>query len=182
MNIKKILSILAVIALVLFAAFKFLQYNTKKASPQATANFEQNGTKITVQYSSPSKKGRDIFGSLVPYGQVWRTGANEATTFESNKDLNIAGKDLPAGTYTLWTIPEKNNWTVMFNKKMYGWGVGFNGKPSYEADEDAMTVVVPSSSIEGVQENLKIEFASDSTINLNLLWDKTKISLPIVVK
>jgi hypothetical protein len=178
-KMRKILIILAILAVVLFGLFKFMQSNTKKASPEATANFDRNGHKMEVKYCSPSKKGRDIFGSLVPFGQVWRTGANEATTFETNANLNIAGQALPAGKYTLWTIPEQNNWTVIFSKSLPGWGVGFGGKAAYEPADDALKVTVPSTSIEGIQENFKIEFSQDSLTSLNLVWDKTKVALRI---
>jgi hypothetical protein len=86
--------VVGILAVVLFIAFKFLQSNTKKASPEATAEFKKDGTEISVFYCRPSKKGRVIFGGLEPYGKVWRTGANEATTFTTNKDLAIGGKNI----------------------------------------------------------------------------------------
>jgi amino acid permease len=182
MNVKRILLILAALAVVLFGVFKFIIYNTKKNSAEATANYDNNGTKLEVKYCSPSKKGRDIFGTLIPYGQVWRTGANEPTTFETNKNLSIAGQNLPAGKYSLWTIPEQNSWTVIFDKKMYGWGEDFSSKASHDGSQVALKTVVPTSSIEGVQENFKVEFVKDSLLNMNLLWDKTKVSVPIAAQ
>ena len=86
--------------------------------------YTQGDLQLDVFYCSPSKKGRKIFGELVPYGEVWRTGANEATTFTTNKDLIIDGKKLVTGNlYSIWTIPEEDSWTIIFNNKMYNWGV-----------------------------------------------------------
>src|SRR5690606_40445001 len=93
--------VVVVLVAVLFGAFKFMQFQTKKASPENTAIYSKAGTELSVFYCAPSKKEREIFGALIPYGQVWRTGANEATTSTSNKDLKIDGNTLPAGKYTL---------------------------------------------------------------------------------
>lgn len=176
-TLKRILTIIGILAVVLFIAFKFMQYNTKKASPEETVNYK-NG-EISIKYSRPSKKGREIFGALVPYGQVWRTGANEATTFDTKKDLTIGGKVLPAGHYTLWTIPEKDSWTVIFNKKDYMWGVGSDGA-SREADGDVLQVVVPVQSTDGLVEKFEISFSETPAFALVLAWDKTKVVVPIM--
>src|SRR5688572_21647276 len=94
---KWFLIVVVSLGVILFAFFKVMQYQTKKASPEETAEYKNNGKDIKVEYCSPSKRGREIFGSLVPYNEVWRTGANEATTFETATDLTISGKKLPAG-------------------------------------------------------------------------------------
>ncbi|WP_428656300.1 DUF2911 domain-containing protein [Runella sp.] len=178
---KKILKwtgiVIGVLAVVLFITFKFIQYNTKKASPEATAEYKKDGTEISVFYCRPSKKGRVIFGGLEPYGKVWRTGANEATTFTTNKDLTIDGKTLPAGKYTLWTIPGKEKWMVIFNGKMYGWGVDLNQKASREADADVLQVEIPVESLSNVQEQFLISF-DEATPAMVLAWDMTKITVP----
>lgn len=176
-TLKRILTIVGILAVALFIAFKFMQYNTKKASPEETVNFK-NG-EISVKYSSPSKKGRVIFGELVPYDQVWRTGANEATTFDTKKDLTIGGKVLPAGHYTLWTIPGKENWTVIFNKKDYMWGVGGDGA-SREAASDVLQVVVPVQSTDTVVEKFQISFSSTPAESMILAWDNTKVVVPFL--
>lgn len=179
---KKILKwvgiVVGVLAVVLFIAFKFLQANTKKASPEATVEYKKDGTEISVFYCQPSKKGRDIFGGLIPYGTVWRTGANEATTFTTNKDLTISGKTLPAGKYTLWTIPQKDKWSVIFNSKMYDWGVSFGGVASREAAADVLQVEVPVEALEAVQEQFQISF-DEATPAMVLAWDKTKVAVPL---
>lgn len=178
---KKILKwvgiVVGVLAVVLFIAFKFLQANTKKASPEVTVEYKRNGTEISVFYCRPSKKGRTIFGDLVPYGEVWRTGANEATTFTTNKDLIISGKTLPAGKYTLWTIPQKDKWSVIFNSKMYDWGVSFGGVASREAAADVLQVEVPVEALGAVQEQFQISFDA-VTPAMVLAWDKTKVTVP----
>ncbi len=179
---KKVLKwtaiVVGVLVVGLFIAFKVLQANTKKASPEATASYKSNGTAVAVAYCRPSKKGREIFGGLVPYGKVWRTGANEATTFTTNQDLSIGGKPLPAGEYTLWTIPEKESWTVIFNKKQYSWGVNFDQQASREAAEDALQVQVPVEPTDEPLEQFLISF-DETTPAMVLAWDRTKVSVPL---
>lgn len=99
-----------------FALFIFTACNGqgKRLSPAKKEVGTVNGKKITINYSSPSKRKRKIFGGLVPYGKVWRTGANEATTFEVSKDLMVQGKKLPKGKYGLFTIPGEKEWTIIF--------------------------------------------------------------------
>jgi hypothetical protein len=93
----------------------------KSFSPEDVATFEQGKLNVRVLYNRPYKKGREIFGELVPYDVVWRTGANESTTFETNMDLTIEGKKLPAGKYSLWTIPGVDVWSVIFNSQYGQW-------------------------------------------------------------
>ncbi len=161
-----------------FIAFKFLQYNTKKASPEDTVVYDQGGLRMEVFYNRPGKKGRVIFGGLVPYGKVWRTGANEATTFETNKDLVIGGTALPAGKYTLWTIPGEAEWTVIFNKKMYSWGVDWNSQPSRLPEHDALRVVVPVEHGTAPVELFTIAFQS-APLGMTLDWDDVRITVPM---
>jgi len=133
-----------------------------------------------VFYNRPSKRDRDIFGGLVPYNQVWRTGANEATTFETNKDLNIGGNSLPSGKYTLWTIPNDTIWTVMFNSKEYSWGVDENMKPLYEPEFDIITIKIQPERISNDVEQFTIAFDnSTDNLYLTMAWDKTKIVIPL---
>lgn len=178
---KKVLKwvgiVVGVLAVVLFIAFKFMQANTKKASPEATVNYKKDDTEVSVFYCRPSKREREIFGELVPYGKVWRTGANEATTFTTNKDLTIGGKTLPAGKYTLWTIPQKDKWTIIFNNKMYGWGVSFGGEASREASADVLQVDVPVGVSSISVEQFEISFDENQPA-LVLEWDITKVVVP----
>ncbi len=177
--LKRVLIVVVSLVVLLGAAFAYLNYQNRKKSPPGTASYDKDGTTITVAYSRPSKKGREIFGGLVPYGTVWRTGANEATTFETNKDLTIDGKVLPAGKYTLWTIPEKDKWTVIWNNKQYGWGIKgpFNRVASREPEADVLQVQAPAQEEANAVEQFTISF--DETPALVISWDKTKVSVPI---
>lgn len=164
---------------ILFIAFQVLKANTKKHSPEDTVVLEQGDLTLTVYYNQPSKKGRDIFGDLIPYGEVWRTGANEATTFETTKDLTIGGKKLPAGKYTLWTIPGETEWSVIFNKEMYGWGVSFDGKASRKPEADALEVKVPVEMQSSPTEMFTITLEGAGGVDMILAWDDVKVRVPI---
>ena len=145
-----------------------------------TVEFKLNDLELEVFYNRPSKRDREVFGALVPYGKVWRTGANEATTFETNKALKIAGDSLPAGKYTLWTIPGNNKWYVIFNKKQYPWGVTETMEPMREAAFDALTVEVPVIKLEQPVEQFTIAFDnSTDNLSLTMAWDTTKIVVPL---
>jgi len=172
-------AVAGILIVIFFALFKYMQYNTKKNSPEVTAEYAKGDTKISVFYCSPSKRGRVIFDSLVPYGKVWRTGANEATTFTTNKDLIIGDKALPAGKYTLWTIPGKDEWTVILNSKQYGWGVNFDAEASREPEADVLQVKVPVQTLDNSLEKLTISFEESSSLNMILAWDKTMVAVPV---
>src|ERR1700752_247130 len=115
----------------LFATACFAQTGGKP-SPAASASCDLGGGKtIKTDYSSPRMKGRKIFGDLVPDGKVWRTGANEAATFVTSSDVVVGGKTVPAGSYTLFTVPGADKWTLIINKKTGEWGIPYK----YESDE-----------------------------------------------
>lgn len=165
-----------------FIAWPYMQGETKKISPQKVATYTQNGMDLSVAYSSPYKKGRVIFGELVPFDKVWRTGANEPTTFTTKTALKIIDKDLPAGTYALWTIPGRDSWLVIFNSEVPDWGVTLlsGGKDTTrDADSDVIKVEVPSRSLSGERENFTISFDGQDPVNLSLSWDKTIVQVPI---
>ena len=177
-----VLIVIGVLVLAGVLAFPALKKQTKKASPEQVVEFAQGGLDLEVFYCRPSKKGRDVFGGLVPYGEVWRTGANEATTFETATDIKINDQTLPAGKYTLWTIPGEKNWEIIFNEKMYGWGVSFSAKSSIEREFDKLVVKVPASAAQSEVEMFTITFQEgDSTRSnsMNLSWDKTLVTVPI---
>jgi len=178
--IMKILRILLVIFAVLASAFVFVRfYYTKSFSPSASEKFEKNGLVVTVDYCQPSKKDRFIFGeekdkALVPYGKWWRTGANEATVIKFSKDVTIAGKSLKSGTYSLFTIPNKNHWTIIFNQEVGQWGL------SYDETKNVMTVPVPSSQANSSAEQFKIRFVEQPEGgDMILHWDTTQVVIPI---
>ncbi|MDT0651529.1 DUF2911 domain-containing protein [Autumnicola edwardsiae] len=174
--LKIIGGLVAVIVVILFV----LRYNTKAHSPQGTARFESDELKLEVFYNRPYKKDREIFGTLVPYNEVWRTGANEATTFELNKDIMVDGSLLKAGKYTLWTIPGKESWKVIFNSKMYPWGIDLEKKAYRDPEYDALVIETAVNKIENNVEQFTIFFEEiNDLIFLFLSWDHTSVSLPI---
>ncbi len=179
--LKRVLILLSIIALGLFA-YSFFVENIfeKRLSPKDTVEFKLNDLKLEVFYNRPFKKGRDIFGGLVPYNQVWRTGANEATTFETNKPLNIKGLPLPAGKYTLWTVPKDSVWTVIFNTKQYSWGVNSEMKPMWDPNYDALDIEIPTQKLDTIVEQFTIGFDNSiGRLYLTMAWDDIKIALPI---
>ncbi len=147
-----------------------------RPSPMAITSIKYKDTYLKITYSQPQKKGRAIFGALVPYGQVWRTGANEATEITITKDIFINGKLLVAGTYSLFTIPDKDKWTIILNKEQGLWG-SYN----YNIKLDAMRFDVVSQSLQNmVYETFTI--AIDQKNNkaiISLFWDKTQTSFPV---
>ena len=144
-----------------------------RASPPATATAKIGETTVTIEYSQPSVKGREVWGELVPYNKVWRTGANEATTISFDKDVIIEGNSLQAGKYALFTIPKKDSdWVIIFNKETSQWGA-FN----YKEKQDALKVLSKPQSSEEVIE--KLTFSIDKTGTVTLFWDKLKVSFNI---
>ena len=154
--VKKIFIGLAILVAILFLVFQILKSRTKSSSPEVKQTYSVGVAKVNLFYCQPSKKGREIFGGLIKYGEVWRTGANEPTTFETDKNLVIDGKKLPAGKYSLWTIPQSDNWTVIFNKEIPYWGDNTDGKAARNAKEDLIQVVVPVEKLTTLQEKLSI--------------------------
>jgi hypothetical protein len=181
--LKWVLGILVVLALlVYFVGIPLLKQQTKKNSPETTSVYQENGYDLLVNYSSPSKKGRVLFGELVPYDKVWRTGANEPTLFETKTDLSIMGKILPAGTYSLWTIPGETRWTVIFNSEIPGWGATFSSggtEATRNPDADVIQVEVPVIAMSDIREQFTIDFTDSYGLFMNLMWDQTKVQVPI---
>lgn len=181
--LKWFLIVIAVLALlVAFVGMPYMKSQTKKNSPPKTATYSENGMDMVVNYSSPSKKDRVIFGGLVPYDVVWRTGANEATTFTSASDIMVIDKTLPAGTYSLWTKPKKESWTVIFNKEIPDWGVTIlsGGKETTRnAEQDVLKVEVPVDNMSQPAEFFSIAFEEKEQLHLSIFWDKTKVNIPI---
>lgn len=176
---KKILIGLTAFAVILMIAFLVLKSRTKSSSPEVKQTYSVGKAKVNLFYCAPSKKGRELFGKLIKFGDVWRTGANEPTTFETDKSLLINGKNLPAGKYSLWTIPQWDSWTVIFNKEIPFWGDGSDGKAARNDKEDIIQVVVPVEKLATAQEKLTIDALNNS---LTITWDMTKVSVPIIVE
>ena len=152
------------------------QDKSKRPSPPAQAQCSfSDGKTITVDYSSPRMKGRKIYGGLVPYGKVDRTGANEATTFVPTADVTVGGKTVPAGNYTIFTIPNPDKWTLIINKKTGEWGIPYK----YEADELARVDMKVSQTPSPV-ENFTIAFdQKGNACTLNIKWENTQASVDI---
>ena len=150
------------------------QDKSKRPSPPAQAQCKMpDGKTITTDYSSPRAKGRQIFGGLVPYNEVWRTGANEATTFVTTANLTVEGKDVPAGSYTLFTVPAQDKWTLIINKKTGEWGIPYH----YESDE-LVRVPMQVGKTSGPVENFTINYdQSGGGCTLQISWENTQASV-----
>jgi len=154
----------------LFSVITFAQ-DKPVASPRDSVSGKVNGATISINYGSPSVKGRKVFGELEPYGKVWRAGANEATVFTTSKDITVQGKKLPAGTYSFFAIPTATNWTIIFNKVAKQWGAY-----KYDQAQDALRVTVtPVKS--AMNERLVYKINAKG---FSLYWDK--LSVPVAVK
>ena len=176
--IFSLIGIAIIAAIVAFIGFMQLK-NTKSFSPEEEVVFHQDDLTIKVFYNRPSKKGREIFGGLVPYEKVWRTGANEATTFDTNKDLIIEGKTLRAGKYSLWTIPREVTWTIIFNTEHGQWGVDSQGEPNRNPELDVLQVDVHAVQQDQVFEQFTIDFEkTGEDAEMVLMWDTTLVSVP----
>lgn len=160
----------------------FVQKIVRK-SPEKTAIYTQNDLSLSVTYSSPSKRGRVIFGELVPYDKVWRTGANKATVFVTTSDITVMGNALPTGSYSLWTIPRKDNWSVIWNKEIPDWGSNYdsngNAVASRDPDEDILEIQVPTIMLPQSEKSFTIAFENEDQLYLTLYWDTTKVKVPI---
>ena len=169
------------IAALTFASVTLLAQQDKASRPSPPAKAEcklSNGKTITVDYSSPRAKGRKIFGGLVPYGQVWRAGANEATSFVTTGDISVGGKAVPAGKYTMFAIPGEDKWTLVISKKTGEWGTAYPG-PENDLARIDMKVSKPSAPVE----NFTIAFdQSGNGCTMRLEWENTRASVEITPK
>ncbi|MGP0016932.1 MAG: DUF2911 domain-containing protein [Candidatus Sulfotelmatobacter sp.] len=164
------------IALLVFAILTLTLFASAQASPPASASCDLGGGKtIKTDYSSPRMKGRKIYGGLVPFGEVWRTGANSATTFVTSADVSVGGKTVPAGSYTLFTVPTADKWTLIVNKKTGEWGIPYK----YESDELGR-VDMKVSKLPAPVENFTISYEkSGSGCTLQLDWESTRAAVDI---
>ncbi len=155
------------------------QIELPAASPTATFSQKVGLTEVSISYSRPSKKGREIFGGLVPYNELWRTGANSATTIEFGDDVKIKGKDLKAGIYAIFTIPGENEWTVIFSTRPDQGGTG-----QYKEEEDALRVKVLPIKSSGIVETLSISIqnVTNTSADLQLAWDDVVVNVPVEVE
>lgn len=182
---KKFLIVLGIMAVLIAISIYTVVTRTKSYSPEGNIEFVNGNLKIKVFYNRPSKKGRVIFAKdgLVPFGKVWRTGANEASVFETNQSINFGSKVLSAGKYSLWTIPGEQTWKIIFNSTIPSWGVGFDGQAQRDTATDALIIEAPvvlqdkefeqfTISIEKIEEEMELVF----------IWDKTLVAAPFTAK
>jgi DUF2911 family protein len=176
---QKRIALVALFAFVAVSAGFAQMGGGSRPSPKESASCDLGGGKtIKTDYSSPRMKGRKIYGGLVPYGEVWRTGANEATTFVTNADVEVGGKTVPAGSYTLFTVPNADKWTLIINKKTGEWGIPYK----YESDELAR-VDMKVSKLPAPAENFTIKYEkSGNGCTMQLDWETTRASVDITRK
>ncbi|HWY08792.1 MAG TPA: DUF2911 domain-containing protein [Candidatus Acidoferrales bacterium] len=178
---KKMIAMGGVLAVILVCGLvvSAQQDKAKRPSPPAQATWDLGGGKsVTIDYSSPRAKGRKIYGELVPFGQVWRTGANEATTLVTPVDLTIGGTTVPAGSYTIFTLPNKDKWTLVISKKTGEWGTDYPGQPNDLARVDMKVSALPSP-----VDNFTISLEkAGSGANLNIDWETTRASVAVSKK
>ncbi len=148
-----------------------------RISPVTIVSIRYKEAYLKIVHSQPQKRGREIFGKVVPFGEVWRTGANEATEITVTQDISVKGSILKAGTYSIFTIPEKEKWTIIFNRDLGQWG-SYN----YNPRADVFRIEVP---VKAIPDNLvyepftiRIDQKTDSA-EIFLLWDKTQVSFPV---
>lgn len=176
---KKTLFILLGLAILIAIALPILKKNTKKHSPETTLTYENDGLKFSIKYCQPSKKGRLIFGTesqnpLQVYGQYWRMGANEATVFDTENDIQINGQLLKKGKYQMYAIPNANEWTIAFNSDYDRWAAS---EPDYENDVLRINTSVDNNAQENELFTISIS-DNDSLKNIVLNWDKTQVNIP----
>jgi len=147
-------------------------------SPPEKASVVLNEKTVTIDYSAPSARGRKIKGGLVPYGKVWRTGANAATTLKTPVDLKIGSQSVPAGTYTIYSLPAEDGWTLIVNKQTGQWGT------VYDEKQDLGRVPLKAVNVDTTVETFKIHFENTNAnqTELHLTWENFDLSVPVVAQ
>lgn len=172
---KRAVAIVAVTTFITLTALAIAQ-DKKPPSPPATASFAfADGKTITINYAQPSMRGRKIFGGLVPYDKVWRTGANAATSLKTDVDLTIGGTAVPAGSYTLYTIPGMSSWQLIINKQTGQWGTKYD--PGQDLARIPMKLTQRPSGLETFTISLD-KTGGDSAV-LKLEWENTIASVDV---
>ena len=172
---KKNLFYTALVFLFIFHTAHAQKVLETKPSPMAIAATKVDDAYIKIVYSQPQKRDRKIFGALVPYSKVWRLGANEATEITLTQDMTFAGQKLPAGTYSMYAIPEKDQWTLIFNSALGEWGA-YN----YDESKDVIRLEVPTQKTDETYQPFTMMFNEDGT-KLTMMWDNTKVVVPVGV-
>jgi hypothetical protein len=149
---------------------------SKRPSPPSMAMGKVNEANIIINYSSPSVKGRKIWGELVPYDKIWRAGANEATIFQTDKDITVEGKPLKAGKYSLYAIPGEKQWTMIFNSETGQWGVKRTGETSLDPAKDVLRVNVTPQKAASFTEKLTYKVEPKG---FALIWENVRVPVSI---
>ncbi|NAS29637.1 DUF2911 domain-containing protein [Flavobacteriaceae bacterium R38] len=159
-------------------ASTFAQINKASLSPQTKLEQNVGLAKITLEYGKPSAKDRPIFGALIPYGKVWRTGANSSTKIHISEDVSLNNNKIPAGSYGLYSIPGAKEWTIIIHKNTKLWGAG-----NYNPENDLVRFKVPSIHLKDKQESLNISFENFNAngADLTIQWENTKVVIPVFV-
>lgn len=162
-------------ALLAISVSAYSQWTIPAASPRATVEQQFSMSKITVDYGRPGVKGRKVFGDLVPYGKVWRAGANSSTKIEFRQSINFGGVVVPAGKYGLYILPNEKDWKIILNSDSQSWGT------AYDASKDLYSVVVPVQKIADRQEFFEIALqpVDDNAVDLVFKWDNVKAVVPM---
>jgi hypothetical protein len=177
---KKILITLVSIVFLGTIAFVGLRIYTKSFSPIDKVVYKDGDFEVEVRYCRPFKKDREVFGALVPYGEVWRTGANEATEIHFSQDVLFGGARVPKGIYSLWTVPGEKIWKVILNSEVGQWGVEFNGRANKSDENDVVEIDVSAIKSKEVFEQFTISFEEmGDEVHLVLMWDQTIVVIPI---
>jgi len=184
---KKILIGFGIIIIISASYITYILLTTRSHSPADEVTFTRGPLSITVNYCQPYKKGRLLFGdqdseALEKYDEVWRTGANEATVINISQDVKIENQIIPAGRYTLWTIPGEYNWTIIINAENTPghWGVKLGGKANYDQSKDVHRIVVAVEELSSEEEQFTIQFEeSGSVAFLKLMWGNILVQVPI---
>ena len=157
-----------------------VQAQTKKPMPSPPADTSQtvDGKTVSIHYNAPSMRGRKIFGGLVPYDKVWRTGANPATSLKTDINLKIGSATVPAGSYTLYTLPSASGWKLIINKQTGQWGT------KYDQSQDLARVDMKTDTLSSPQEvmSITLEPFHDKTSSLHVRWETTDASVPVVAQ
>ncbi len=169
--------VLTLAALLMYSLTWAQENKANRPSPPATATGKIDRATITINYSSPSVKGRKIWGGLVPYGEAWRAGANEATILETDQAIKVEGKALPAGKYSLFAIPGESEWTIILNSETGQWGVKRGGKANRDAAKDVLAVKVKPAKSASMAERLAYEVTPAGFV---LRWENLEV--PVALK
>lgn len=168
-------SLLLLATVLMATTFAFGQ--KQQASPRDSVSGTVAGATIKINYGSPSVRGRKIWGALVPYDKIWRTGANQATIFETSKAITINGKSLPAGKYSLYTEPGENEWKIILNSQTGQWGIKMDGSTTDDASKDVVVAEARPMKSKGFNERMVFKLNSHGFV---LLWEN--LAVPVSVK